>query len=175
MSWGCGVSRVGLPLLLQLLNSSAEQHRREAGPWWVCYPVEEGAALPGKSSTIPPSGQVRWGHWVNREPASLLPQSIYKKNDSDNSGTMSTPEMRVAFKDAGQFLLLQLFSLWLGFLFRESQTMRLLNVEASRQSHRCTELTIRLRFVHSDFPEAVKLHLLHWKQQNDSLQVIVLI
>lgn len=31
-------------------------------------------------------------------------QSIYKKNDSDNSGTMSTPEMRVAFKDAGQFL-----------------------------------------------------------------------
>uniref|UniRef100_A0A671UVG8 Calpain 2, (m/II) large subunit b n=1 Tax=Sparus aurata TaxID=8175 RepID=A0A671UVG8_SPAAU len=28
-------------------------------------------------------------------------QSIYKKNDSDNSGTMSTPEMRVAFKDAG--------------------------------------------------------------------------
>uniref|UniRef100_A0A671TFV5 Calpain 2, (m/II) large subunit b n=1 Tax=Sparus aurata TaxID=8175 RepID=A0A671TFV5_SPAAU len=27
--------------------------------------------------------------------------SIYKKNDSDNSGTMSTPEMRVAFKDAG--------------------------------------------------------------------------
>uniref|UniRef100_A0A8P4G2A7 Calpain 2, (m/II) large subunit b n=1 Tax=Dicentrarchus labrax TaxID=13489 RepID=A0A8P4G2A7_DICLA len=32
--------------------------------------------------------------------------SIYKKNDLDNSGTMSTPEMRVAFKDAGQFLLL---------------------------------------------------------------------
>uniref|UniRef100_A0A3Q1G203 EF-hand domain-containing protein n=1 Tax=Acanthochromis polyacanthus TaxID=80966 RepID=A0A3Q1G203_9TELE len=28
-------------------------------------------------------------------------QSIYKKNDLDNSGTMSTPEMRVAFKDAG--------------------------------------------------------------------------
>uniref|UniRef100_A0A4W6DPM6 Calpain 2, (m/II) large subunit b n=1 Tax=Lates calcarifer TaxID=8187 RepID=A0A4W6DPM6_LATCA len=28
-------------------------------------------------------------------------KSIYKKNDSDNSGTMSTPEMRVAFKDAG--------------------------------------------------------------------------
>uniref|UniRef100_A0A671TGR6 Calpain 2, (m/II) large subunit b n=1 Tax=Sparus aurata TaxID=8175 RepID=A0A671TGR6_SPAAU len=28
-------------------------------------------------------------------------RSIYKKNDSDNSGTMSTPEMRVAFKDAG--------------------------------------------------------------------------
>ncbi|XP_056266886.1 calpain-2 catalytic subunit-like [Pseudoliparis swirei] len=27
--------------------------------------------------------------------------TIYKKNDSDNSGTMSTPEMRVAFKDAG--------------------------------------------------------------------------
>ncbi|XP_059186372.1 calpain-2 catalytic subunit-like [Centropristis striata] len=27
--------------------------------------------------------------------------SIYKKNDTDNSGTMSTPEMRVAFKDAG--------------------------------------------------------------------------
>uniref|UniRef100_A0A3Q3CSQ7 Calpain 2, (m/II) large subunit b n=1 Tax=Haplochromis burtoni TaxID=8153 RepID=A0A3Q3CSQ7_HAPBU len=27
--------------------------------------------------------------------------SIYKKNDSDNSGTMCTPEMRVAFKDAG--------------------------------------------------------------------------
>ncbi|TWW59194.1 Calpain-2 catalytic subunit [Takifugu flavidus] len=27
--------------------------------------------------------------------------SIYKKNDIDNSGTMSTPEMRVAFKDAG--------------------------------------------------------------------------
>uniref|UniRef100_A0A3P8THA9 calpain-2 n=1 Tax=Amphiprion percula TaxID=161767 RepID=A0A3P8THA9_AMPPE len=27
--------------------------------------------------------------------------SVYKKNDSDNSGTMSTPEMRVAFKDAG--------------------------------------------------------------------------
>uniref|UniRef100_A0A8P4KE02 Calpain 2, (m/II) large subunit b n=1 Tax=Dicentrarchus labrax TaxID=13489 RepID=A0A8P4KE02_DICLA len=27
--------------------------------------------------------------------------SIYKKNDLDNSGTMSTPEMRVAFKDAG--------------------------------------------------------------------------
>nr|XP_015827974.2 calpain-2 catalytic subunit [Nothobranchius furzeri] len=27
--------------------------------------------------------------------------SIYKKNDSDNSGTMSTPEMRVALKDAG--------------------------------------------------------------------------
>ncbi|XP_044200133.1 calpain-2 catalytic subunit-like isoform X3 [Thunnus albacares] len=27
--------------------------------------------------------------------------SIYKKNDSDDSGTMSTPEMRVAFKDAG--------------------------------------------------------------------------
>uniref|UniRef100_A0A8D3BLA5 Calpain 2, (m/II) large subunit b n=1 Tax=Scophthalmus maximus TaxID=52904 RepID=A0A8D3BLA5_SCOMX len=27
--------------------------------------------------------------------------SIYKNNDSDNSGTMSTPEMRVAFKDAG--------------------------------------------------------------------------
>ncbi|XP_068607126.1 calpain-2 catalytic subunit-like [Brachionichthys hirsutus] len=27
--------------------------------------------------------------------------SIYKKNDSDNSGTMSTPEMRVAFRDAG--------------------------------------------------------------------------
>ncbi|XP_055014500.1 calpain-2 catalytic subunit-like [Boleophthalmus pectinirostris] len=26
---------------------------------------------------------------------------IYKKNDLDNSGTMSTPEMRVAFKDAG--------------------------------------------------------------------------
>ncbi|XP_033822387.1 calpain-2 catalytic subunit-like [Periophthalmus magnuspinnatus] len=26
---------------------------------------------------------------------------IYKKNDIDNSGTMSTPEMRVAFKDAG--------------------------------------------------------------------------
>ncbi|XP_035516043.1 calpain-2 catalytic subunit-like [Morone saxatilis] len=32
--------------------------------------------------------------------------SIYKKNDLDNSGTMSTPEMRVAFKDAGQFLFL---------------------------------------------------------------------
>uniref|UniRef100_A0A672GND3 Calpain-2 catalytic subunit-like n=1 Tax=Salarias fasciatus TaxID=181472 RepID=A0A672GND3_SALFA len=28
-------------------------------------------------------------------------KSIYKKNDADNSGTMSTPEMRVAFKDAG--------------------------------------------------------------------------
>ncbi|XP_037102616.1 calpain-2 catalytic subunit-like isoform X1 [Syngnathus acus] len=27
--------------------------------------------------------------------------SIYKKNDTDSSGTMSTPEMRVAFKDAG--------------------------------------------------------------------------
>ncbi|MEQ2197661.1 hypothetical protein XENOCAPTIV_001701, partial [Xenoophorus captivus] len=27
--------------------------------------------------------------------------SIYKQNDTDNSGTMSTPEMRVAFKDAG--------------------------------------------------------------------------
>ncbi|PWA28196.1 hypothetical protein CCH79_00020510, partial [Gambusia affinis] len=27
--------------------------------------------------------------------------SIYKQIDSDNSGTMSTPEMRVAFKDAG--------------------------------------------------------------------------
>uniref|UniRef100_A0A8C2Z6B5 Calpain 2, (m/II) large subunit b n=1 Tax=Cyclopterus lumpus TaxID=8103 RepID=A0A8C2Z6B5_CYCLU len=27
--------------------------------------------------------------------------TIYKKNDTDNSGTMSTPEMRVAFKDAG--------------------------------------------------------------------------
>ncbi|KAM9819200.1 calpain-2 catalytic subunit-like [Syngnathus typhle] len=27
--------------------------------------------------------------------------SIYKRNDTDNSGTMSTPEMRVAFKDAG--------------------------------------------------------------------------
>uniref|UniRef100_A0A667WIB1 calpain-2 n=1 Tax=Myripristis murdjan TaxID=586833 RepID=A0A667WIB1_9TELE len=27
--------------------------------------------------------------------------SIYKKNDTDNSGTMSTPEMRVALKDAG--------------------------------------------------------------------------
>ncbi|XP_077381241.1 calpain-2 catalytic subunit-like [Festucalex cinctus] len=27
--------------------------------------------------------------------------SIYKKNDTDDSGTMSTPEMRVAFKDAG--------------------------------------------------------------------------
>ncbi|KAK0130762.1 Calpain-2 catalytic subunit [Merluccius polli] len=27
--------------------------------------------------------------------------SIYKQNDSDNSGTMSTPEMRVALKDAG--------------------------------------------------------------------------
>uniref|UniRef100_A0A1A8KSS9 calpain-2 n=1 Tax=Nothobranchius kuhntae TaxID=321403 RepID=A0A1A8KSS9_NOTKU len=27
--------------------------------------------------------------------------SIYKKNDSDNSGTMSTPEMRLALKDAG--------------------------------------------------------------------------
>uniref|UniRef100_H3CHJ6 calpain-2 n=1 Tax=Tetraodon nigroviridis TaxID=99883 RepID=H3CHJ6_TETNG len=27
--------------------------------------------------------------------------SIYKKNDTDGSGTMSTPEMRVAFKDAG--------------------------------------------------------------------------
>lgn len=33
-------------------------------------------------------------------------QSIYKKNDSDNSGTMCTPEMRVAFKDAGQSVLL---------------------------------------------------------------------
>lgn len=32
---------------------------------------------------------------------SLCLQSIYKKNDIDNSGTMSTPEMRVAFKDAG--------------------------------------------------------------------------
>lgn len=32
-------------------------------------------------------------------------QSIYKKNDLDNSGTMSTPEMRVAFKDAGAFVL----------------------------------------------------------------------
>uniref|UniRef100_A0A673BN11 Calpain-2 catalytic subunit-like n=1 Tax=Sphaeramia orbicularis TaxID=375764 RepID=A0A673BN11_9TELE len=31
----------------------------------------------------------------------LCLQSIYKKNDTDNSGTMSTPEMRVAFKDAG--------------------------------------------------------------------------
>ncbi|KAK1875932.1 Calpain-2 catalytic subunit, partial [Dissostichus eleginoides] len=27
--------------------------------------------------------------------------TIYKQNDMDNSGTMSTPEMRVAFKDAG--------------------------------------------------------------------------
>uniref|UniRef100_A0A3Q2DV95 Calpain 2, (m/II) large subunit b n=1 Tax=Cyprinodon variegatus TaxID=28743 RepID=A0A3Q2DV95_CYPVA len=27
--------------------------------------------------------------------------SIYKQNDTDNSGTMSTPEMRVAFKNAG--------------------------------------------------------------------------
>ncbi|KAM9792270.1 calpain-2 catalytic subunit-like [Neosynchiropus ocellatus] len=27
--------------------------------------------------------------------------TIYKKNDVDNSGTMSTPELRVAFKDAG--------------------------------------------------------------------------
>lgn len=27
--------------------------------------------------------------------------SIYKKNDMDNSGTMSTPEMRMALKDAG--------------------------------------------------------------------------
>nr|XP_057941413.1 calpain-1 catalytic subunit-like [Doryrhamphus excisus]XP_057941414.1 calpain-1 catalytic subunit-like [Doryrhamphus excisus]XP_057941415.1 calpain-1 catalytic subunit-like [Doryrhamphus excisus]XP_057941417.1 calpain-1 catalytic subunit-like [Doryrhamphus excisus] len=28
---------------------------------------------------------------------------IYKKNNVDNSGTMTTPEMRVAFKDAGIF------------------------------------------------------------------------
>uniref|UniRef100_A0A674CVK8 Calpain 1, (mu/I) large subunit a n=1 Tax=Salmo trutta TaxID=8032 RepID=A0A674CVK8_SALTR len=30
-----------------------------------------------------------------------LHSSIYKKNDMDNSGTMSTPEMRMALKDAG--------------------------------------------------------------------------
>ncbi|XP_034721923.1 calpain-1 catalytic subunit-like [Etheostoma cragini] len=30
--------------------------------------------------------------------------NIYKKNDLDNSGMMSTPEMRIAFNDAGRFL-----------------------------------------------------------------------
>uniref|UniRef100_A0A8D0D9S6 Calpain 2, (m/II) large subunit b n=1 Tax=Sander lucioperca TaxID=283035 RepID=A0A8D0D9S6_SANLU len=33
--------------------------------------------------------------------------TLYKKNDLDNTGTMSTPEMRVAFKDAGRSPLLQ--------------------------------------------------------------------
>ena len=30
-------------------------------------------------------------------------QGIYKKNDMDNSGTMSSPEMRIALKEAGVF------------------------------------------------------------------------
>uniref|UniRef100_A0A3B3XNS5 Calpain catalytic domain-containing protein n=1 Tax=Poecilia mexicana TaxID=48701 RepID=A0A3B3XNS5_9TELE len=44
-----------------------------------------------------------WGaeHQGERWGCLLFLQSIYKQNDSDNSGTMSTPEMRVAFKDAG--------------------------------------------------------------------------
>lgn len=36
---------------------------------------------------------------------------IYKKNDLDSSGTMSTPEMRVAFKDAGFSLNNELYQL----------------------------------------------------------------
>lgn len=31
-------------------------------------------------------------------------QNIYKKNDTDDTGTMSTPEMRLAFRDAGKSL-----------------------------------------------------------------------
>lgn len=34
----------------------------------------------------------------------LFLQGIYKKNDMDNSGTMSTPEMRMALKEAGESL-----------------------------------------------------------------------
>lgn len=67
--------------------------------------MEEGATVSGKNSAAPPGGDVRSCDGLT-EGLFVLPQSIYKKNDSDNSGTMSTPEMRVAFKDAGRFLLL---------------------------------------------------------------------
>lgn len=109
-----------------------------------------------RPSIFPPCGQVRRGHWVNRETASLLPQSIYKKNDSDNSGTMSTPEMRVAFRDAGQFLLLLLLlllvSLWMTTSFyHKHKTLKYWSIEAEPQIHRTY---LAMRFVHSDFPEA---------------------
>uniref|UniRef100_A0A8C6SGP4 Calpain 2, (m/II) large subunit b n=1 Tax=Neogobius melanostomus TaxID=47308 RepID=A0A8C6SGP4_9GOBI len=59
----------------------------------------------GSISFIPPSDSetVNWGLG---EFATLWKKiqrylEIYKKNDVDGSGTMSTPEMRVAFKDAG--------------------------------------------------------------------------
>lgn len=97
-------SFVPAPLLL-ILHSSAEGRRREAGPRRVRHLVEEGATISGKNSAVPPDGDVRSCDRLT-EGLFVLPQSIYKKNDSDNSGTMSTPEMRVAFKDAGRFLLL---------------------------------------------------------------------
>lgn len=40
-------------------------------------------------------------NWVT---CRLFLQGIYKKNDMDNSGTMSTPEMRMALKEAGESL-----------------------------------------------------------------------
>lgn len=89
------------------LNSSAGQREREARPRRVRHSVEEGAAIPGENFVtfdlkIQTSESTRG---VLQQQLSVFTrlQSIYKKNDVDNSGTMSTPEMRVAFKDAGQF------------------------------------------------------------------------
>ncbi|CAB1344720.1 unnamed protein product [Coregonus sp. 'balchen'] len=62
------------------------QWKWKIGPWGVRYSVEESAEVPGKICV--------------EKGLNFYHDGIYKKNDMDNSGTMSTPEMRFTLNNS---------------------------------------------------------------------------
>lgn len=76
----------------------------KTGSWRVRYSVEESAEIPGKRSQNPEAFYII-NHLTLFWTCCLIlksPQAIYKKNDMDGSGTISTPELRMALKEAGE-------------------------------------------------------------------------
>uniref|UniRef100_A0A8C3FXN5 Calpain 2, (m/II) large subunit b n=1 Tax=Cyclopterus lumpus TaxID=8103 RepID=A0A8C3FXN5_CYCLU len=96
--------------------------------------------------------------------ATLWKKTIYKKNDTDNSGTMSTPEMRVAFKDAGFTLNNAIYQLLVARYSDPDMTIDFDNF---------TGCLMRLEMMFSEYMENIQhvlhvlyilhiLHVLHW-------------
>uniref|UniRef100_A0A8C2Z7B1 Calpain 2, (m/II) large subunit b n=1 Tax=Cyclopterus lumpus TaxID=8103 RepID=A0A8C2Z7B1_CYCLU len=77
--------------------------------------------------------------------------TIYKKNDTDNSGTMSTPEMRVAFKDAGFTLNNAIYQLLVARYSDPDMTIDFDNF---------TGCLMRLEMMFSEYMENIQ-HVLH--------------
>uniref|UniRef100_A0A8C2Z6W5 Calpain 2, (m/II) large subunit b n=1 Tax=Cyclopterus lumpus TaxID=8103 RepID=A0A8C2Z6W5_CYCLU len=83
--------------------------------------------------------------------ATLWKKTIYKKNDTDNSGTMSTPEMRVAFKDAGFTLNNAIYQLLVARYSDPDMTIDFDNF---------TGCLMRLEMMFSEYMENIQ-HVLH--------------